>query len=63
MDEMVAGWTLLTNIFGCTLFAAVSGSSTATLTTVGKMSIPELRKRGYPEYMIIGTLLERLLLD
>ena len=41
---------------GCTVFAAVSGSSAATLTTVGKMSIPELRKRGYPEYMIIGTL-------
>ncbi|WP_107495590.1 TRAP transporter large permease subunit [Thalassobius sp. I31.1] len=44
------------NIVGCTIFAAVSGSSAATLTTVGKMSIPELRKRGYPEYMIIGTL-------
>ena len=37
-------------------FAAVSGSSAATLTTVGKMSIPELRKRKYPEPMIIGTL-------
>ncbi|MCK0103662.1 TRAP transporter large permease subunit [Pseudohalocynthiibacter sp. F2068] len=44
------------NIVGCTIFAAVSGSSAATLTTVGKMSIPELRKRKYPEYMIIGTL-------
>ena len=44
------------NIVGCTIFAAVSGSSAATLTTVGKMSIPELRKRGYPEFMIIGTL-------
>ncbi len=44
------------NIVGCTIFAAVSGSSAATLSTVGKMSIPELRKRGYPEYMIIGTL-------
>ncbi len=44
------------NIVGCTIFAAVSGSSAATLTTVGKMSIPELRSRGYPEYMIIGTL-------
>ena len=50
------GGLLHTNIAGCTLFAAVSGSSAATLTTVGKMSIPELRKRGYPEYMIIGTL-------
>lgn len=44
------------NIVGCTIFAAVSGSSAATLTTVGKMSIPELRQRGYPEFMIIGTL-------
>jgi tripartite ATP-independent transporter DctM subunit len=50
------GGLLHTNIAGCTVFAAVSGSSAATLTTVGKMSIPELRKRGYPEYMIIGTL-------
>jgi len=45
-----------TNIVGCTVFAAVSGSSAATLTTVGKMSIPELRARNYPEKMIIGTL-------
>ncbi len=50
------GGLIHTNIVGCTIFAAVSGSSAATLTTVGKMSIPELRKRGYPEYMIIGTL-------
>ena len=50
------GGLLHTNIAGCTLFAAVSGSSAATLATVGKMSIPELRQRGYPEYMIIGTL-------
>ena len=50
------GGLLHTNIAGCTIFAAVSGSSAATLTTVGKMSIPELRKRDYPEYMIVGTL-------
>jgi C4-dicarboxylate transporter DctM subunit len=50
------GGLLHTNIVGCTIFAAVSGSSAATLTTVGKMSIPELRARNYPEYMIIGTL-------
>ena len=50
------GGLVHTNIVGCTIFAAVSGSSAATLTTVGKMSIPELRKRGYPEYMIVGTL-------
>ncbi len=50
------GGLVHTNIVGCTVFAAVSGSSAATLTTVGKMSIPELRRRDYPENMIIGTL-------
>ena len=50
------GGLIHTNIVGCTVFAAVSGSSAATLTTVGKMSIPELRKRKYPEHMVIGTL-------
>jgi tripartite ATP-independent transporter DctM subunit len=50
------GRLLHTNIVGCTVFAAVSGSSAATVTTVGKMSIPELRRRGYPEPMIVGTL-------
>ncbi len=50
------GGLLHTNIVGCTIFAAVSGSSAATLTTVGKMSIPELRRRGYPDFMTVGTL-------
>ena len=50
------GGLLHTNVVGCTVFAAVSGSSAATLTTVGKMSIPELRRRNYPETMVIGTL-------
>jgi tripartite ATP-independent transporter DctM subunit len=50
------GGLMHTNVVGCTVFAAVSGSSAATLTTVGKMSIPELRARNYPERMIIGTL-------
>jgi tripartite ATP-independent transporter DctM subunit len=50
------GGLVHTNIVGCTVFAAVSGSSAATLTTVGKMSIPELRRRKYPETMVIGTL-------
>lgn len=50
------GGLLHTNVVGCTVFAAVSGSSAATLTTVGKMSIPELRRRDYPEHMVIGTL-------
>jgi C4-dicarboxylate transporter, DctM subunit len=50
------GRLLHTNIVGCTVFAAVSGSSAATVTTVGRMSIPELRQRGYPEPLIVGTL-------
>jgi C4-dicarboxylate transporter, DctM subunit len=50
------GRLLHSNIVGCTVFAAVSGSSAATVTTVGKMSIPELRRRGYPEPQIVGTL-------
>lgn len=54
--QRLPGGLVHVNIVGCTIFAAVSGSSAATLTTVGKMSIPELRKRDYPEYMTIGTL-------
>lgn len=50
------GGLIHTNVVGCAVFAAVSGSSAATLTTVGKMSIPELRRRDYPEKMVIGTL-------
>lgn len=50
------GGLVHTNIVACTVFAAVSGSSAATLSTVGKMSIPELRSRNYPEKMVIGTL-------
>ncbi len=45
-----------TNVIGCTIFAAVSGSSAATCATIGKMSIPELRQRGYPENIVIGSL-------
>lgn len=50
------GRLLHTNVIGCTIFASVSGSSAATCATVGKMNIPELRKRGYPEAQIIGSL-------
>ena len=44
------------NVVGCALFAAISGSSAATVATVGKMSIPELRKRKYPEKILLGSL-------
>ena len=50
------GRLLHVNIFGCGIFAAVSGSSAATAATIGKMSIPELSRRNYPEKMMIGTL-------
>src|SRR6056297_2110641 len=50
------GRLLHANIFGCALFAAVSGSSAATTATVGRMSVPELTRRGYDDRMIIGTL-------
>ena len=50
------GRLLHTNVIGCTIFAAVSGSSAATCATIGKMTLPELTRRGYPEPMVIGTL-------
>lgn len=50
------GGLLHVNVAGSAIFAAISGSSAATVATVGKMSIPELRKRDYPEKMIVGTL-------
>ncbi len=50
------GGLLHVNIAGCAIFAAISGSSAATVATVGKMSIPELRRRRYPERMLVGTL-------
>ncbi|MES2841732.1 MAG: TRAP transporter large permease subunit [Pseudomonadota bacterium] len=50
------GRLLHTNILGSTIFAAVSGSSAATCATIGKMTIPELTKRGYPPEKIVGSL-------
>jgi len=52
----IPGRLLHVNILGCGLFAAVSGSSAATAMTVGKLTIPELEKRRYPEQIAIGTL-------
>ncbi len=50
------GRLLHTNIIGCAIFAAVSGSSAATCATIGKMTLPELGRRGYPEGIVVGTL-------
>ena len=50
------GGLLHVNIAGSAIFAAICGSSAATVLTVGKMAVPELKRRKYPEKMIIGTL-------
>ena len=50
------GRLLHVNVLGCALFAAVSGSSAATTATIGRMSLPELKARGYDDRMAIGTL-------
>jgi C4-dicarboxylate transporter DctM subunit len=52
----IPGRLLHTNVIGCTIFAAVSGSSAATCATIGKMTLPELARRGYPEDRVIGSL-------
>ena len=54
--QALPGRLLHTNVVGCAIFAAVSGSSAATCATIGKMTLPELKSRGYPEHMTIGTL-------
>ena len=50
------GKLLHVNILSCGIFAAVSGSSAATAATIGRMTLPELSKRGYDDSMSIGTL-------
>jgi len=45
----VPGRLLHANVIGCGIFAAVSGSSAATCATIGKITLPELKKRGYPD--------------
>ena len=54
--QALPGRLLHTNVVGCTIFAAVSGSSAATVATIGKMSLPELKRRGYPDGIVVGSL-------
>jgi tripartite ATP-independent transporter DctM subunit len=54
--QALPGRLLHVNVVGCAIFAAVSGSSAATCATIGKMSLPELKARGYPEGISIGSL-------
>jgi len=52
----VPGQLLHTNIAVCTLFGAVSGSSTSTAAAIGAVGYPELKNRGYNPSVVVGTL-------
>ncbi len=54
--QALPGRLLHVNVVGCAIFAAVSGSSAATCATIGKMSLPELARRGYPDGISVGSL-------
>src|SRR5256885_7386644 len=54
--QRLPGRLLHINVVGCAICAAVSGSSAATCATIGKMSLPELARRGYPDDISIGSL-------
>ena len=50
------GGLLQTNIAGCTMFAAISGSSVATAAAIGSIALPQLKARGYDARMASGSL-------
>jgi tripartite ATP-independent transporter DctM subunit len=52
----IPGRLLHANVIGCGIFAAVSGSSAATCATIGKITLPELKRRGYPDAISMGSL-------
>jgi tripartite ATP-independent transporter DctM subunit len=52
----VPGRLFHTTILGCGIFGSVSGSSAATCATIAKVSLPELKKRGYNETVTLGSL-------
>lgn len=52
----VPGGLLISNLGACSIFAALSGSSPATCAAIGKMGIPEMRKRGYPAALATGAI-------
>ncbi|MBZ9559666.1 MULTISPECIES: TRAP transporter large permease subunit [unclassified Modicisalibacter] len=56
LTRHLPGGILHTNVLGCTLFAAVSGSSAATTATVGKITTQELARRHYDRDLSIGSL-------
>jgi tripartite ATP-independent transporter DctM subunit len=52
----VPGGLVVSNLGACTVFSALSGSSPATCAAIGKMGIPEMRKRGYPAGLAAGAI-------
>jgi tripartite ATP-independent transporter DctM subunit len=54
--QRVPGRLLHVNVLGCGIFGAVSGSSAATCATIAKIALPELKRRGYPETIAVGSL-------
>jgi len=53
---LLPGRLLHVNVIGCTIFAAISGSSAATTQVVGRISLTELLKRGYSKDVAVGSL-------
>ncbi|MBU8875214.1 TRAP transporter large permease subunit [Reyranella sp. MMS21-HV4-11] len=53
---LLPGRLLHVNVIGCTIFAAISGSSAATTQVVGRISLSELLKRGYSKDVAVGSL-------
>jgi tripartite ATP-independent transporter DctM subunit len=52
----VPGGLLASNLGACAIFAALCGSSPATCAAIGKMGVPEMRKRGYPAAVATGSI-------
>ncbi|MFX0544479.1 TRAP transporter large permease [Roseovarius sp. S1116L3] len=52
----IPGGLVISNLGACALFSAMSGSSPATCAAIGKMGIPEMRKRGYPDGVAAGSI-------
>src|SRR4029078_9167889 len=52
----VPGGLVISNLGACAIFAALTGSSPACCAAIGKMGIPEMRRRGYPDDVACGSI-------
>ncbi|HEX8009479.1 MAG TPA: TRAP transporter large permease [Casimicrobiaceae bacterium] len=50
------GGLVISNLGACAIFAALTGSSPACCAAIGKMGIPEMRRRGYPDDVATGSI-------